>query len=278
MPFQFPKYLRDANEGEVIAVTQIYGPDDDANNTESLWHLTASVKDQKSARTILVFIYTNHEYEVGDTIDLKDEKPYSAQLDLQLSFHQLQPLLEEYGTLDLQEGGGFTFVKNADLPNIIEAYVDDILDKMKHCISVKRVDGELRLDHRDSYMPLRNSKEDIEQSAGVNAHINSQRYELALLHAQLNIESKYGEALKEGQRLVRTLKENRDKAHKTSRSQKRDVEVIIRRLVNDNNAIKNLVAHNYAKAARKIFELEGGNIHVTEETVAETYLPRLFPR
>lgn len=269
----FPKYLVDLDIGTVTDICILFDEDhfnEFYNNIKQLDYL-AEVTLKVGYMTAKVL--TETKYNIGDKIDLKKTSLYSVSVSNPLQFQDLQPLLEQFVSFELKEQydnidqnghHSFSILKvnfPSDLPVIIKTYLKDILNLMRWCAVVTFENQEPKfIQSFDHFL--------------AEQHV----YELALLHAQLHIEIYKGDSINIGEPQHRRRVEGRKKSINTRKQRKSDSIKEIQELINSNLKLQNLVTHNYSKAALLIKELSSSQILPSAETIAESYLPQMFPR
>lgn len=269
MTNKFPKYLRDLNEGTVENIEVMYGPEPDQGTTNFLYRVTANLGNMRA------FIYSEDRYEIGSSINLKNEQPYEIEMVKEVSFNRLQPLLERFGRFhilsneelaekELSEDAYclWTYKTNNLAPIVIETYIAAIIETMRYCVEVTEEDESIFLATSD----------DTYTSTPKNL------YDLGVLHAQLQLELNRGEAIKSGDKVVKNQDMGRLKSRETKATNKAEVETRIKTLVESNVKLGKIVLHNRRAAARMIIDLNSFGYLPAERVIAETYLPAMYPK
>lgn len=269
----FPKYLRDLNNGTVVNVNRQYGPNKEHGTTDSLYMVTVNLGN------MVAYAYTSVEYAIGDEINLTEQGPFDVRMREEIRFNNLFPLLSKFGSFSMKSdeerqaesmhsvlgpilSPSWKYTLKQDVPIVIETYIHAITEAMRYCVDVYSNHGKIVLVESPDTHP----------SAPKNL------YDLGVLHAQLELELERGEAIKSGAIVVKNQEMGRENSKATRAKIKTDVEALILEIVASSETIQNLLKHNYTKAAHEIIKLRTEGYLPNERTLAENYLPKIYPK
>lgn len=260
-----PKYLRDLNAGTVTRITPLA----DFSDGEAMYEIIADLGN------MFAQIFTEVEYTIGATIDLAEETPEQITMKGQVEFENLQPLLERFGFFQREGDNNITgqevhtigtgpnqFIYNENVPIVIKGYISSILDAARYCIDFQWSDGQVTLIN----------------DGDVSEYAPKTMYDIGVLHTQFFIELNVGEGISIGVPALRRRNIRRKKGNNKRVQQKLDAMKEVETYFSQSDELRHEAMDNHAKAAQEIKRASTSNLLPSAETIAETYLPKLFPK